>query len=185
MSTRGRHVSSRSPAFARDLLVMLVGIFIVGVVVFGGLYVFTRLGDDGPSAGVSLSSTTTATTDVAGTVLSTSTTTTVVTTTAPPSTTAAIVVRDPAEVRVLVLNAVGRSGIAATLTQQLAERGYQTLSPDNYQPPLEQSRVWYRPGFGAEALEVAAFVPDALIELNPDEQTEADVVVVLGASFEG
>lgn len=185
MTTRGRHVSSRSPAFARDLAVMLVGIFIVGVVVFGGLYVFTRLGDDGQGPVVPLSSTTTTSTEVAGTVLSTTTTTVQATTTVPSSTTAAIVVRDPSEVRVLVLNSVGRSGIAAGLTQQLAERGYQTAEPDNYQPLLDQSRVWYRPGFGAEALEVAAFVPDALIELNPDEETQADVVVVLGASFEG
>jgi hypothetical protein len=185
MSMRGRHVSSRSPAFARDLLVMLVGIFIVGVVVFGGLYVFTRLGDDGGGTAAPPSSTTTASTEVAGTVVSTTSTTVATSTTTLPSTTSAIVVREPAEVRVLVLNAVGRSGIAATLTQQLADRGYQTLEPDNYQPPLEQSRVWYRPGYGAEALEVAAFVPDALIELNPDEQTEADVVVVLGASFAG
>jgi hypothetical protein len=76
------------------------------------------------------------------------------------------------------------SGLAAQVTEHLNELGYQTLVPDNYTPLLAQSRVWFSPGFDAEALEVAGEVdPIAVVEPNPEANTEADIVVVLGASF--
>jgi hypothetical protein len=89
-------------------------------------------------------------------------------------------------VRVLVLNAVGVTGLAAEVTERLDDLGYQTITPANYQPTLEQTRVWYHAGFAPEAFEVAgAVVPDALIEENPDLTADADIVVVLGASYQG
>jgi hypothetical protein len=93
--------------------------------------------------------------------------------------------RDPSEVTVQVLNAVGRAGIAATLTEALAAGGYQTLVPDNYPEAVETSKVWFREGFQAEALELARFVPDAEVELNDGIGTEADIVVILGPTYEG
>jgi hypothetical protein len=87
---------------------------------------------------------------------------------------------------VLVLNAVGVAGLAAEVTEALDTLGYETLIPANYQPTLEQSRVWYHAGFAPEAFELAgAVAPDALIEENPDLTADADIVVVLGASYEG
>lgn len=181
---KGRHVDDASTTFGRDLAIMVVGILVVGAVVFGALWMFARATDSDPVAvttSTSLAPETTTTT--AGTTSSTTTTTT-----APATTTTTSIggtdVRDPSEVTVLVLNAVGTPGLAGRVTERLAGLGYLTLDADDYDPQLDQSRVWYRTGFGAEALELAAQVPDALIELNPDADTEADIVVVLGASFQ-
>jgi hypothetical protein len=58
------------------------------------------------------------------------------------------------------------------------------LPPDNYTPLLERTRLWYVPGFEAEAFVLAAEFPDAQIEQNPDLAVDADVVVVLGDSHE-
>ena len=91
--------------------------------------------------------------------------------------------RDPAEVRVLVLNSVGVDGLASQVTTQLSELGYNMLPPDNYTPLLEVTRVWYVPGFEAEAFVLAAEFPDAQPELNPDLAVDADIVVVLGDSY--
>jgi hypothetical protein len=86
----------------------------------------------------------------------------------------------------LVLNAVGVAGLAAEVTERLDTLGYATVTPANYQPALEQSRVWYQAGFAPEAFELAgAVAPDALIEENPDLTADADIVVVLGASYGG
>jgi hypothetical protein len=93
--------------------------------------------------------------------------------------------RTPAEVRVQVLNAIGVPGLAGEVSAQLASLGYQTMTPGNYQPALAQSRVWYVVGFEAEAFELAAQFPDALVEAaSPDLAVNADIVVVLGESYE-
>ncbi len=178
---KGRHVGDESTTFGRDLGLMVVGILVVGAVVFGALWMFARANDSDPAA-----VTTTTVSTVLGTSVTTTTTTTTTTTPTTTSTTsiAAVEVREPAEITVLVLNAVGTPGLAGRLTQRLADLGYVTLDADDYDPPLEQSRVWYRPGFGAEALELAAQIPDALIEVNPDTDTDADIVVVLGGSYQ-
>lgn len=178
---KGRHVGDESTTFGRDLGLMVVGILVVGAVVFGALWMFARANDSDPAA-----VTTTTVSTVLGTSVTTTTTTTTTTTPTTTSTTsiAAVEVREPSEITVLVLNAVGTPGLAGRLTQRLADLGYVTLDADDYDPPLEQSRVWYRPGFGAEALELAAQIPDALIEVNPDTDTDADIVVVLGGSYQ-
>ncbi len=168
---------------------MLLGILIVGVAVFGGMWALTRgaqrstAGDPSPPVAASVAGST-----VTPSSSSSSTTTTTVPTTTTTATTttteARAAVREPSEITVLVLNAVGTPGVAGRLTEQLATAGYRTLEPANYQPRLTQSRVWYREGFGAEAFEVAAWVPDALVELNEDTETDADIVIVLGASYQ-
>ena len=84
----------------------------------------------------------------------------------------------------LVLNSIGTTGLARRVTDRLSELGYNTLTPDNYEPRLEQSLIWYKPGFGPDAQDLAANFPDAVTEFNPDEQPEADIVVLLGASYE-
>lgn len=166
---------------------MLLGIVIVGVLVFGGMWAFTRGAADAPTRGGSPSSTVASTPGPTVSSSTTSSSTTVSSTTSTTTSTTQVTtsaVRDPSQITVLVLNAVGTPGVAGRLTEQLAAAGYQTLEPANYQPRLDQSRVWYREGFGAEAFELAAWVPDALVELNEDTETDADIVVVLGASYQ-
>ena len=83
-----------------------------------------------------------------------------------------------------VLNGAGIAGIAAEVTSDLSESGYQTLEPGNYQPLLPQSRVWYAEGFEGEATELAVRFPDALVEVATADLEDADIWVVLGQSFE-
>ena len=183
---RGRHASSSRGPFFRDLAIMGLVIVVVAMLVFGAISFIDGLGGDG--AGLADATTT----SVATTAAPESTTTTrppTTTSTAPAttSTTAAppTTVRAPSDVRVLVLNAVGTPGLAGQVSQQLADLGYEMGTPDNAPEQLDQSRIWYRRGFGAEALELGAQIPDALIELIPDPELDADIVVVLGRSYEG
>jgi LytR cell envelope-related transcriptional attenuator len=154
-----------------------------GIAVVAGLVYFllsALLGGDPPAT-----TTTTAATSTSSTV-STTTSTTVqsTTTTSAPTTSTTVAVRPPSEVRVLVLNSIGVDGLASQVTARLSDLGYNTLPPDNYTPLLERTRVWYVPGFEAEAFVLAAEFPDAQIEQNPDLAVDADVVVVLGDSYE-
>jgi hypothetical protein len=81
---------------------------------------------------------------------------------------------------------MGLDGAAGRLNTRLSEAGYQTLVPDNYEPELDPSRIWYREGFAAEAAVLVEFVPDATVEALPDEslQEGADVILVLGTGYE-
>jgi hypothetical protein len=184
MDGKGRHVASGSSAFIRDLVVMAVGIVIVGVLLYGGLSLIAGLGSNGDeevaSTTVTANTTTTQPSTTATTALTT--TTSVVETT----TTTVVAVRPPSSVTVLVLNSTGRSGIAGSLTTALGNAGYQTLQADNYQPPLDQSRVWYLGDFAPEAADLQAdWVSDAIIEPYEGPDLGADIVVVLGASYDG
>jgi len=172
---KGRHVSQESSTFGRDLAVMIVGIGVVGALVFGGLSLVGA--DEEPAP------TTTAPAVPSSTAPTTAATVAPATTAPPPAPATTVpAVRPPSEVRVLVLNSVGTPGLAAAVNADLAELGYVTLTPDNYGPLVDQSRVWYREGFGGEALELASQFPDALVERNEFE-AEADIIVVLGASY--
>jgi hypothetical protein len=186
MDGRGKHVASGSSAFIRDLVVMAVGIVIVGVLLYGGLSLFAGLGadDDADASGTTVTSVTTSPTSTEPTTTTAPTTTT---TTAPTTTTTeAIVLRDPSEVTVLVLNSTGRAGIAGALTTAFGQAGYQTLQADNYNPTLDQSRVWYLGDFAPEAAEIQAqFIPDGAVEPYEGPDLGADVVIVLGAGYEG
>lgn len=185
MDGKGRHVASGSSAFLRDLVVMGVGIVIVGVLLYGGLSLLASLGDDG--AEVAGSSVATTTEPVGSTSLAPTTTTTApTTTTTTEPTTTVPTLREPGEVTVLVLNSTDRSGIAGALTQRLAEAGYQTLEADNYEEALEQSRVWHAPDYAPEAVELKELaVPDALTGVYEGPDLGADIVVVIGATYEG
>ncbi len=186
---KGRHASDNKAPFIRDLAIMALVIVVVAMVVFGAIsFLVNVFGDDTPLASGSSSTTTTtelpATSSTTTTRPTTTSTTRASTTTT--STTAATVttIRDNAEVRVLVLNSTGISGLAGRLSEALAELGYDMATPDNYPEALEQSRIWYAEGYGAEALELGAQIPDALTEKLEDAELDADIVVVLGASYE-
>ena len=71
------------------------------------------------------------------------------------------------------------------MTEELAEAGYQTLTPDDFEPEQSPSKIWYREGFAAEAAALIEFIPDADVEPLPDSSVGegADVVMVLGTGF--
>lgn len=184
---RGRHASKAGQsAFLRDATIMAVGIIIVAALMYGLLWLIQSWRSSDPLPGAT-DTTITAETTVPPTTLPPSTSTTApttTTTTAPTTTVPVIEVRPPEEVTVLVLNSVGTQGLAGRVTERLADLGYDMLEPDNFEPLLEQSRIWYKPGYGPDANDLAANFPDAVTEFNPDELPEADIVVLLGASYE-
>jgi cytoskeletal protein RodZ len=161
---------------------MVGAIIVVAIIVYGLLWFFA--GRDNSPTTTTAAQAVVSTTDQATTTRELTTRPTSASTTE-ATTTTAVALRTPEEVRVLVLNAVGVTGLAGEVTADLQGFGYQVLTPSNYQPALEQSRVWYGPAFEAEAFELAGVAfPDALVELNNELTADADIVVILGASYE-
>ncbi len=184
--SKGRHSAAPTGALVRDLAVMAFLFVAAGTLAFGVIWWLQSRGDDKPPGTTIASETTLPSGAISSIPPGTDPT---VATSAPPATTATTEapVRNPSEVRVLVLNAIGRSGIAGTLSTLLAEEGYQMGVAANYSGTVDTSKIWYAEGFQREALELAAFVPDGDVELNPDTaaNTEFDIVVVLGPTYEG
>lgn len=189
MNRRGRH-ASRS-GVGRDIGIMVAGVIVVGALVYGALWGYTAVfgGDDPGEASAPSSTTTSVLSDT--TAGPTSDTTEPAQKAAPDTTVAAsdttastITPRQPSEIVVLVLNSVGTAGLAAEVSSELEELGYDVLEPDDYEPELERSQILFRDDFGPEAFELAAVVPDAEIALNPDPG-EADIVVLIGSSYDG
>ena len=181
MTNKGKHSSQTPATFYRDLIVMIVGILLVGAAVFFLLYLFA----DEPATGPTTTSTTLATTTTQQEVTSTSDGQTTSTTGPQTTSSTSVNVRPPAEVTVVVLNSAGLDGAAGRLTSRLADAGYQTLTPDNFQPEQDPSRIWYRDGFAAEAAAMTEFISGAQVEPLPDDSIGegADVVVVLGTGY--
>ena len=179
----GRHAAPVGRNFYRDLATMVGAIIVVAIIVYGLLWFFAGR-DNSPPPTTTAAQAVVSTTDQATTTRELTTRPTSASTTE-ATTTTAVALRTPEEVRVLVLNAVGVTGLASEVTADLQGFGYQVLTPSNYQPALEQSRVWYGPAFEAEAFELAGVAfPDALVELNNELTADADIVVILGASYE-
>lgn len=189
---RGRHTKRLNPAFLRDLSIMGLGVVVVALLVFGALWVIASIGDGDEGDDVAatttstLASTSTSESRPSTTSESTTTSTSSTTTTTVPTTTT-VTVRDPSEVRVLVLNSTDIAGLAAGVTDELIALGYRTVEPDNYEPELDRSRIWYREGFGADSLELGGVIEDALIQFDEDVPSygDVDIVIVLGSSYEG
>lgn len=181
MTNKGKHASGSSGAFYRDLIIMILGIVLVGAAVFLILFLIADDPTATPTTVAAASTTTTSDTTT------TSTTEPAITTTTVPraTTTTTVPVRAPDEVRVIVLNSVGIDGAAGRMTESLAEAGYQTLVPDNYEPEQDPSRVWYREGFSAEANQLLGFIDGAIVERLPDDSLAegADLIMVLGTGY--
>ena len=180
MTSKGKHSGGGSGAFYRDLVMMVLGILLVGAAVFFLLFLLA----DSPTASsttqvIATTTTTIGTPSTTGASTSTSSSSTETTSTTVP-------VRPPDEVRVSVLNSLGLPGAAGRLTQELDDAGYQTLPAGDYSPEQDPSRIWYRPGFSAEANELLVFVPGARVEPleEPDLGTGADVIIILGTGYE-
>ncbi len=189
----GRHAAPGYGGFFRELAVFALKVVIVGALVFGAVVGLRALfsSDDESTTTTAQATTTTAsaatstTAATTTTTVATTTTTTTETTTTTAATTTTLAGRDPSEITVLVLNSTNRPGLAADLTETLAEAGYQTLEPDNWETPLAVSHVWYVEGYEVEAAVIARFVsPDAIVELFQGV-SQADIIIVIGASYEG
>ncbi|MGH8957146.1 MAG: LytR C-terminal domain-containing protein, partial [Acidimicrobiia bacterium] len=113
----GRHAAPVGRNFYRDLATMVGGIIVVAMVVYGLLWFFAGR-DNTPSPTTQVAQPVTSVTDSVTTTREVVSTPTSVTTTEVPTTTG-ITLRAPAEVRVLVLNAVGVAGLAAEVTEDL------------------------------------------------------------------
>ena len=163
---------------------MLGGIVAVGIIVYLGLSALST--NDPPTSTTRTTASPSTATSVTTTTRVTTTTTRATTTTGATSTTSTtMALRAPEEVAVLVLNAEGTAGLAAEVSSALGSLGYRTLEPSNYRPLLSQTRVWYADGFEGEAFALAAEFPDALVEQIPADFGDAEIVVVLGESYEG
>lgn len=201
MTDRGRHARRSGFGFYKDALILVAGILIVGAVVFGGLSLWAGSGEEpdppATSAGPTSRATTTSTApDATAGPITTATTATTATTTAAtvaPSTTATSAPpttlrppRVPADVRVVVLNSIGVTGLAADLTAELGELGYQIATPANYSPELSDTMIFHAEGFSLEALEIVEVVPDGTVAPNSElaGEWDVDVVVVLGRSYQ-
>ena len=184
MTNKGRHASRGPGTFYRDLAIMILGILVIGAFVFLILYWIADSPDTGPTS-TTLPAVTSSTESPGDSTTSSSqqTTSTEATTT---STSTTVPVRPPSQVTVVVLNSIGLDGAAGRLTSELGAAGYQTITPDNYEPEQSPSKIWYRDGFAAEATELLVFIPDADVEPLPDETagTGADIVLVLGTGYE-
>lgn len=182
MTNKGKHASQTPGTFYRDLAIMILGILVVGAAVFFLLYLFANQPATGPTTTTTttLAETTTTSDDATTTTGDTATTTTT-----SPDTSTTVQVRPPSEVTVVVLNSMGLDGAAGRKTTEVSEAGYQTLTPDDYTPEQDPSRIWYREGFAAEASQLLDFLPGATVEPLPDEtlQEGADVILVLGTGY--
>jgi len=190
----GRHAAPGYRRLLRELFIFMVKVVFWGAIVFGAVLLFQMIfpGDDSSATTTTFQSTTattvasTATTEATTTTtVAPTTTTTTETTTTTIATTTTLAGRDPSEITVLVLNSTNRSGIAADLSETLAEVGYQTLESTNWETPFSVSRIWYVTGFEAEAAVLVRYVsPDAIVELFQGV-SQADIIIVLGASYGG
>jgi hypothetical protein len=163
---------------------MLGGIVAVGIIVYLGLSALSTT--EGSDTTTTITSAAFSTTTAPLTTTTRATTTTAATTAPTTTTSTTVVLRAPAEIVVVVLNGVGVAGLASEVSSGLEDLGYQTLEPGNYEPVLSQSLILYAEGFEGEAFELAAEFPDAQVQrATADNEGDADIVVVLGESYEG
>jgi hypothetical protein len=182
--SRGRHAARAN--FSRDFVIMILGIIVVGAVVFSALWFGSSIiGGGGEAADTPQTSVSTETTSLPATSTTVAPATT--STSAPPAetTTPTIIPREPSEIGVQVLNAVGTTGLAADVTTDLRAAGYRTVPPDDYEPILGRSQILFRDGYGPEAFELAALFPDAQVGMSRDMPDGVDLIILLGGSFEG
>lgn len=196
MTDRGRHARRSGIGFYKDVLFLVAGILIVGAIVFGGLSLWAGRNNGPPSDSSSTSATaadqtttsTTSPTTSEGPTSSTSTTTTVPTSTtestSPPTTLRPA--RQPSEVSVIVLNSTSATGLAAGLSDELAEIGYVVAEPSNYTPELADTMIFHADGFSLEALELADTAVEGTVASDPalTDSHGVDIVVVLGLSYQ-
>ena len=89
--------------------------------------------------------------------------------------------RQPAQVKVIAINATGRSGVATQATNTLRTAGYNALAPGNATAAITASHpasaVYYAPGYQREGLTIAALfsLPDTAVKPLPSPSPSADI----------
>lgn len=112
-------------------------------------------------------------------------------TTAPGGTgTTVVQAHDPAQVKVLILNGSGKSGVAKAAKDQLAAANYTVLEPGNAQGgTITASIVYFVPGYDADAQTIAAKLglPASAVQPLPSplpaaiaDAQGANIVVIIG-----
>ncbi|MGI8880029.1 MAG: LytR C-terminal domain-containing protein [Jatrophihabitans sp.] len=87
----------------------------------------------------------------------------------------------PKAVSLTVLNGNGKSGLAATISNQLKARGFKIAKYGNDDPVTGVAEIRYTTKFATAATVVKAYLPGAT--LVPLDGTAAGVTVSLGAKF--
>lgn len=87
----------------------------------------------------------------------------------------------PKTVSLTVLNGNGKSGLAATISNQLKARGFRIAKYGNDDPVAGVAEIRYTTKFATAATVVKAYLPGAT--LIPLDGTTAGVTVSLGAKF--
>jgi hypothetical protein len=105
-------------------------------------------------------------------------------------TSAVVQAHDPAQVKVLVLNASGKQGVAGGASEQLKALNYTLLDAGNAKgPALTTSIVYFVPGYDADAQSIAAklSLPASAAQPLPTpvpeavgDARDANVVIVIG-----
>ena len=108
------------------------------------------------------------------------TTTTTTTTTAPP-----VVTHPPGDVKVAVMNGTGVRGRAGRTADKLNATGFVTAAKNTQQDRVEDSVIYYRPGYGDDAKAVASVLgappdiitpaPGTIITLIRNPESPADL----------
>lgn len=90
---------------------------------------------------------------------------------------------DGQRVRVQVLNATTRRGLARRATMQLRDRGFDVLEMGTANEQLDSTLVLDRSGHPEWAKRVADALGGARVESRPDSSRYLDVTVLLGRSW--
>ncbi|MBI2708956.1 MAG: LytR C-terminal domain-containing protein [Actinobacteria bacterium] len=158
------------------------GIVVLVVAVVIGVALLAKAGKVGDTveAGSSRSTSTTSTTAA-----------TLPPTTAPPASggTGTQTTRPAGQVKVIVVNASGQSGVAGTNTQKASSAGFGTLPATNA-PAAAKTTVYFASGYAGDAAAVAKALgltsaPTAAAPAQPivPQAAQANVIVVLGADY--
>jgi hypothetical protein len=90
--------------------------------------------------------------------------------------------RQPAQIKVIAINATGRSGVAGQATTKLRNAGYNALAPGNATASVTNSHpvsavYVVTPGYNKEALTVASLfgLPDSAVKPLPNPSPSADI----------
>lgn len=160
-------------------IAVLVGAVLIGFVLL------LKAGGTG-AEGVSTAGGPTTTIDTSGLVTSTTAEGSDTTTTTQASSSG----RPLSEIKVLVLNGSGKTGVAASTTATFKAAGYTTLDPGNAASNASTTMVYFAEGYQAEASAAATTVlgkdPNSVVATMPSplpgpNADQANVVVVLGA----
>ena len=161
------------------------GLAVLGVALLVGFLLLLKAGDGGSAEAVKTGGTK-PTVDTSGITDESTTTTPDDTTTSSSEPNGSS--RDPSEVKVVVLNGSGLTGVAKSTSETVGGKGYQMLDPSNAAAGrVDATTVYYSEGYEAEAAAIAELLGKTSDSVGPKPTQSlgtgsdtANVVVVLG-----